>query len=124
MQAVYNQKVTAELVQAVGRARPLNHEDAMVYLLSNEPCPDIWYAEMCYADELFEMNQRRGDYAANYAAYEAKAIELLNAGGTIGNADVCREAGMSIRTAQRYWPDFRTAHKDRLEGKRKVKWKS
>jgi hypothetical protein len=124
MQAVYNHKVTAELVQAVGRARPLNHEDAMVYLLTNEPVPDVWYAEMCYADELFEMNGRRGDYAANYAAYEAKAIELLNAGKTIGNADVCRAAGVPERSGKRYCPDFRVAYGNRLEGKRKMKWKS
>jgi hypothetical protein len=123
MQAVYEHTVTAELTQAADRARVLIHPEAMVYLLTNEPCPDLWFAEMCYADNLFDLTPRRSDYLANYAAYEAKARELLDAGKLIGNADVCRALGRTPEWGKRHWQDFRAAHKDRLDGKRKVRLK-
>jgi hypothetical protein len=124
MQAVYEHTVTAELTQAADRARVLIHQEAMVYLLTNEPCPALWFAEMALAEELFDLTARRGDYAANYAAYETKARELLYAGQTIGNTDVCRAMGLSPRTGERYWQDFRAANASWLTGKRKVRKKA
>jgi hypothetical protein len=125
MQAVYEHTVTAELTQAADRARVLIHPQAIVYLVTNEPCPRLWFAEMCYAGDLLDLLGRpRSDFEANYETYERKALELLNAGAWVCNADVCRALGKEDRGAGwRYWKAFRDHYGDALEGDRKVRWK-
>jgi hypothetical protein len=109
MQAIYEHTVTAELTQAADRARVLIHQDARVYLVTNEPSARLWFAEMCYAGDLLDLSGRpRSDFEENYAAYEKKEVELLNAGGCIGNADVCRAMGREKSGAGwRYWQTFK-----------------
>jgi hypothetical protein len=126
MQAVYDHTVTAELTHAADRARVLLHRDAVVYLLTNEPCPRLWFAEMCYASDLLDLSDDggRADFRQNYAGYEAKAKELLDAGNSIGNADVCRALGRPRPGwGKRYWTRFLERFGDSLEGERKVRWK-
>jgi hypothetical protein len=125
MQAVFEHTVTAELTQAADRARVLIHPQAVVYLATNEPCPHLWFAEMCYADELLDLSATgtRADFRLAYAAYSAKAAELLNEGKAIGNADVCRALGRKPGWGKRYWQQFLREMGDALEGERKVRWK-
>jgi hypothetical protein len=124
MQAIYDHTVTAELTHAADRARVLIHQDAVVYLLTNEPCPRLWFAEMCFAWEFLSLeHEHRSDFARNYAVYAAKAKELLDAGGIVGNADVCRALARNPSSGKRYWQRFIDIHGDALEGERKVRWK-
>ena len=103
----------------------LVHKGATVYLVTNEPCPGLWFAEMCYAADLLDLSggRRRADYEENYSAYCQKAQALLDAGQTIGNADVCRELGHKATWGHRYWGAFLRDFGDALEGERKVRWK-
>lgn len=125
MQAVYDHTVTAELTHAADRARVLLHESARVYLVTNEPCPKLWFAERCFAGDFLDLSARgiRADFEQNYQSYKAKAMEVLNAGGPAGNADVCRALGRKATWGHRYWRRFIGECGDALEGDRKVRWK-
>jgi hypothetical protein len=124
MTAVYNHTVTAELTHASDRARVLIHRDAIVYLVTNEPCPKFWFAEMCYASEYLDLSPGpRADFRAACDRYAAEAKKHLDAGKTIGNVDVCRAMGREPKWGSRYWREFLKVNADALEGDRKVKWK-
>lgn len=124
MQAVYDYTVVAELTHAADRARVLIHQDAVVYLVTNEPCPRLWFAELCFADDLLDLSPGpRSDFREACDVYEAKARELLDAGLAVGNADVCRALGRKPGWGWRYWQVFRERYADALEGVRKVRWK-
>jgi hypothetical protein len=124
MQAVYDHTVTAELTHAADRARVLIHQDAVVFLVTNEPCPKLWFSEMAFGADLLDLaEQPRSDFERNSANYTAKAKELLDAGKMVGNADICRELGKNPCWGKRYWTSFRAANQDGLEGDRKVRWK-
>ncbi len=124
MQAVYDHTVTAELTHAADRARVLTHRSALVYLVTNEPCPRLWFAEKCFAGDLLDLSgTRRSDHEARYKAYEDKALELLNRGETISNADVCKALGQRNYQGWRYWSRFHEKYEDALVGRRKVRWK-
>jgi hypothetical protein len=102
----------------------LNHRNAIVFLITNEPCPRLWFAEKCYAGDLLDLSGvRRSDFEQNYSAFEAKALELLDGGKTIGNADVCRALDKRNSWGWRYWQRFQEKYGDALVGGRKVKWK-
>jgi hypothetical protein len=124
MQAVYDHTVTAELTHAADRARVLIHESATVYLVTNEPCPRLWFAEQCFAADCLDLtDERRADFQKNYTAYEAKAVELLNKGGLISNTDVCKAMDRKPSAGFRYWCAFKEKYRDALTGTRKVRWK-
>jgi hypothetical protein len=124
MQAVYDHTVTAELTHAADRARVLIHRNAMVFLITNEPCPKLWFAERCYAGDLLDLSgTKRIDFLQNYSVYEAKAVSLLNSGKAIRNADVCQALDKKNSWGWRYWQRFLEKNEDALEGRRKVKWK-
>jgi hypothetical protein len=124
MQAVYDHTVTAELTHAADRARVLIHRDAAVYLVTNEPCPQLWFVERCFAGDFLDLSPSpRADFQVAYAQYEAKARELLNQGRRIGNADVCRALDRKPGWGKRYWSVLLSKYADVLEGERKVKWK-
>jgi hypothetical protein len=123
MQAVYEHTVTAELTHAVDRARVLNNA-ATVYLVTNEPCSKLWFAEMAFAADLLDLSDGpRADFREACAAFRAKALELLNEGRIITGADVCRALGHAETWGKRYWSAFRKEFGDALEGMRKIKWK-
>jgi hypothetical protein len=124
MQAVYEHTTTAELTQAADRARVLIHKNARVYLVTNEPCPSLWFAEMCYAADYLDLapsGNARAEKA--YATYLAKVKEMLDAGGRVGNIDVCKALGKAPGWGCRYWRRFYQEMGDALEGIRKVRWK-
>ena len=124
MQAVYEHTVTAELTQAADRARVLIHANARVYLVTNEPCPKLWFSEMCYAGDYLDLapsNNARSQKA--YATYSAKAKELLDAGNRISNIDVCKAIQKPPGWGCRYWRRFFQEWQECLEGVRKVRWK-
>jgi hypothetical protein len=124
MQAVYDHTVTAELTHAADRARLLNHRNAIVFLVTSEPCPRLWFAEKYCAGDLLDLSgAKRSDFEQNYATFEAKALELLNGGKAIGNADVCRAMSKTNSWGWRYWQRFLEKYEDGLEGRRKFKWK-
>ena len=125
MAAVYAHTVTAELTHAADRARVLIHRDARVYLVTNEPCPRLWFAELCYAGDFLDLSNRgRADFEEASQMYATTAKALLDAGKTIGNTDVCQELGRKPTWGHRYWRRFFDDMKDALEGIRKVRWKS
>lgn len=122
MQAVYDHTVGSELAQAADRARVLANPTT-VYLLTNEACPGLWFAEPCLARELLDVSPpERSDYRENYDKFAAKACELLDAGGSISGAEVCRALGRDESWGKRYWRGFRAEYGDALEGDRKVRW--
>jgi hypothetical protein len=122
MQRIYNYTVAAEVMHAADRARVLIHPTT-VYLITNEPTPGLWFVESCFAGDFLALNSApRTDFECNYLAYEQKAKELLNAGETISNADVCRALGREPGSGKRYWKRFLALHRCQLRGKRKVKW--
>jgi hypothetical protein len=124
MRAIYDHTVTSELTHAADRARVLIHKEAVVYLVTNEPCPKLWFAEKCFAADYLDLSGRpRKDFQNNFATYAAKALELLKAGKTIGNADVCRAFDKKPTWGHRYWREFLTEYGDALEGERKFKLK-
>ncbi len=124
MQAVYAHQVTAELTHAADRARVLIHPTT-VYLVTNEPCPKFWFAEMCYAEDILDLSPGpRADRRTNEAAFEDKARELLDAGGTICGADVCRALGKDDSWGKRHWRAFLAKFGDALQGKKKFSWKN
>jgi hypothetical protein len=124
MQAIYDHTVTAELTHAADRARVLIHKEAVVYLVTNEPCPKLWFAEKCLAADYLDLSGgMRSDFRRNAATYEAKAMELLDGGKAVGNADVCRALGKTNAWGWRYWHAFLEKYGDALEGERKFRWK-
>jgi hypothetical protein len=124
MQGVYDHTVTAELTQAADRARVLIHSQAVVYLVTNEPCPRLWFAEKCLAGDYLDlMTKPRADFQRAYERYVAKVKELLAGGKSAGNADVCRALGHKGTWGHRYWRRFVAENRDGLEGERKVRWK-
>jgi hypothetical protein len=126
MQAVYDHTVTAELTQAADRARLLLHRNATVYLVTNEPCPGLWFAEKCLADDFLDLSARpsRSDFQRAYEIYAEKASELLHRDLAVGNADICRALNRKPAWGKRYWQEFRDKMGDALEGERKVRWKA
>jgi hypothetical protein len=124
MQAIYDHTVTAELTHAADRARVLIHKEAVVYLVTNEPCPKLWFAEKCLAADYLDLSGgARKDFRKNFAAYEAKAMELLKAGKFVGNADVCRAFKRPASWGWRYWRAFLEQYADAMEGERKFRLK-
>lgn len=127
MQAIYDQTVTAELTHAADRARVLIHHGATVYLVTNEPCPKLWFAERCMATDYLDLapsnEGAQNRYEQAYQAYAAKTKELLDAGKIICNADVCRALERKPTWGHRYWRRFCKENGDAMEGERKKRWK-
>jgi len=97
--------VSADLVQAIGRVRPLQN-DVKVFVLSNAPISD-WDVEQFTASELFDMRQPlRRDAAQAYRRYEAKVRELLATGAPVSNSLVCASLDLPERSGQRHWQRF------------------
>jgi hypothetical protein len=90
-QAVWRHLVTGELMQAIGRLRPLTNP-ATVYIVSNEPLPPDLDVTAIYAGELFPRlaaSGRRTDYEARVLRYAETAAELEKAGVDPNNRAVC-----------------------------------
>lgn len=106
--------LTADLVQAIGRVRPLQNE-VQVFVMSNAPIHN-WQVEQRMATEMFEIQwQKRSDAAENKRRYFNAASELLKTGKFYGNKDVCEQIEMAIRTGQQYWSEYRASIKMPVE---------
>jgi hypothetical protein len=106
--------VTSDLVQAVGRIRPLQ-SDGLVFVISNGLITD-WEVEQFMAAELLEIKiPMRKDASEAFDRYSAAAEQLLSSGNWIKNSSVCVVVGMPIRTGSKYWNRLKDEKKDVLE---------
>jgi len=103
-QAVWRHVVTGELLQAVGRLRPLSN-GASIYILTCEPLPPVFHMEGIYASDLFPamcLFGRRKDFAERVKRYAQAFDELTTAGEPTTNANVCRRLGMKEPNGLKY----------------------
>jgi hypothetical protein len=99
--------VSADLVQAIGRVRPLQNP-ATVFVISNAPICD-WDIDQFTASELFDLRlPLRKDAADNYTMLCQVINEKLDQGGWVTLEDVIGK--MAKRTAQRWWKKFQEEH--------------
>lgn len=106
--------LSADLVQAIGRVRPLQNE-GKVFVLSNAPIPD-WKVEQRMASEMFDIKwHKRADAAENQKQYFRAASKLLQSGKFFGNKDICEKIEMSLRTGQDYWTEYKSTIKAPIE---------
>jgi hypothetical protein len=103
-QAVWRHLVTGELMQAIGRLRPLTNP-AIVYVVSNEPLPPELDVTTVYAGELFPnlaISGRRSDFEGRLLKYAETAAELEAAGLEPTNRAVCQKMGVRECNGFRY----------------------
>lgn len=113
LKPIHDFVVSADLVQAIGRVRPLQN-DVTVFVVSNASISD-WEVQQFTASELFDMRQPlRKDSAFTYSAFTAKALELLSQGTAVSNAMLCDHLGMPRRTGQSYWTKFKLEHQEQI----------
>jgi hypothetical protein len=106
--------VSADLVQAIGRVRPLQNP-ATVFVISNAPISG-WKVEQFTASELFDMRKSlRRDAAGSYGEYCRAANELLEGVRAISNSQVCEAIKMPERTGRNYWQKFKADYRDQIE---------
>jgi len=103
-QAVCRHVVVGELMQAIGRLRPLTN-DATIYVVTNEPLPETFELTGVYAGELFPSmltSTRRTDFQEHVERY-AEAMEDLEAAGVKPtNRAVCAKLGIKECNGFRY----------------------
>jgi hypothetical protein len=103
-QAVWRHLVTGELMQAIGRLRPLTNP-GVVYVVTNEPLPPELDVTTVYAGELFPnlaTSGRRSDYEGRLLKYAETAAELEAAGLEPNNRAVCQKMGIKECNGFRY----------------------
>lgn len=104
--AVWRHVVTGELLQAVGRLRPLTNP-ATVYVATNEPLPGTLELVGAYAGEIFPsmaLSGRRSDFAQRVQAYARTMQAIRSEGGDPTNAAVCNRLGLKPPNGLRYRP--------------------
>lgn len=103
-QAVWRHVVVGELMQAIGRLRPLTNE-ATVYVASNEPLPDTLDVVPVYASELFPAmatSTRRSDFQDRVRQYAQTMEDLAAEGIEPTNLAVCDRMGIKPPNGMRY----------------------
>ena len=103
-QAVWRHVVVGELMQAIGRLRPLTN-DATVYVATNEPLPDTLEIVPVYASELFESmatSTRRSDFQDRAQQYARTMEDLAAEGVEPTNKAVCQRLGIKPPNGMRY----------------------
>ncbi len=103
-QAVWRHVVTGELMQAIGRLRPLTNP-ATVYVLSNEMLPDSLDVTAVYACEIISSLApltRRGDFRQRVQTYAEAMAALEAAGEEPTNRAVCATMGIKECNGFRY----------------------
>ena len=106
--------VTADLVQAIGRIRPIQNA-GLVFVITNALIKD-WDVEQFTAAELFNLKlPMRKDASEMYDRYSAAVIILLHSGNWIKNSDVCSALGIKVRTGSTYWARYKNENLGQLE---------
>lgn len=103
-QAVWHHVVSGELLQAVGRLRPLTNP-ATIYVLTCEPLPDAFEVEGVFASELFPemcLFGRRKDFVEGVKRYAEALGALRGSGEPTSNANVCRHLGINEDKGLKY----------------------
>ena len=102
LKPIHDFMVSADLIQAIGRVRPLQRP-IKVFVLSPAVITD-WDVQQFMASELFDLRKPlRKDKAEHYATYLTKAKELLGTDGSITNREICEAIKMAPRTGQNHW---------------------
>ena len=97
--------ISADLVQAIGRVRPLQHP-ATVFVISNAQIPD-WEIDQFTASEVFDMRiPLRKDAADNYTMLCRVINDKLDQGEWVTFDQVAGECNMGKRTTERWWKKF------------------
>lgn len=108
--------VSADLVQAIGRVRPLQN-DCTVFVVSNAPITD-WEVEQFTASELFDMRlPNRKDFADSYQRFCDETNRQLHEHGSAKSSDVCRELEINLRTGRNYMKQYKDDHKETITEK-------
>ena len=103
-QAVWRHVVVGELMQAIGRLRPLTN-DATVYIATNEPLPDTLEILPVYAAEVFPSmatSTRRSDFQDRVRQYARTMEDLAAEGVEPTNRAVCERLGIKECNGFRY----------------------
>lgn len=103
-QAVWRHVVVGELMQAIGRLRPLTN-NATVYIATNEPLPDTLDIVPVYASELFPAmatSTRRSDLQDRVRQYAQTMEDLAAEGVEPTNRAVCERLGIKECNGFRY----------------------
>ena len=105
--------VSADLVQAIGRVRPLQNA-ATVFVISNAPISD-WEIDQFTASEVFDMRRPlRADAADNYIVLAQELSQRLDQGQWVTLDEVMTNCNMAKRTAQKWWQRFKKEHQAEL----------
>jgi len=102
--AVWRHIVTGELVQAIGRLRPLVNP-AVIYVGTNEPLPPVYDVVAAYAGEVFPemaLSGRRADFGAKVRQYADAMQEIQADGREPTNSRVCERLGLKEPNGLRY----------------------
>lgn len=114
IQPIQDFLVTAELVQAIGRVRPLQRE-CMVYVITNAKVTD-WQVDQFMSSELFDLRRPlRSDCADRYERYVQECFRQLDERGWTTNALVCRELNMCERRGRELMVRAKKEHAERIE---------
>ncbi len=103
-QAVWRHVVTGELMQAIGRLRPLTN-DATIYVATNEPLPATLDVASVYAAEVFPAMAtaiRRSDFQDRVHQYAGVMENLAAEGVEPTNKAVCDRLGLKQPNGMRY----------------------
>jgi hypothetical protein len=103
-QAVWRHVVTGELMQAIGRLRPLTN-DATIYVVTNEPLPNWLDVTAVNAAEIFDGmvgSNRRTDFRGRVERYGRAMENLASAGIEPTNRAVCAKLGIKECNGFRY----------------------
>ena len=103
-QAVWRHVVTGELMQAIGRLRPLTN-DAVIYVATNEPLPPTLDVVPVYAAEIFPAMAtaiRRSDFQDRVHKYAGTMENLASEGLDPSNKAVCDRLGLKQSNGMRY----------------------
>ena len=103
-QAVWRHVVVGELMQAIGRLRPLTNP-ATIYVACNEPLPNTLDIVPVYASELFDgmaTSTRRSDFQDRVRQYARTMEDLAAEGIEPTNRAVCQRLGIKECNGFRY----------------------
>ena len=103
-QAVWRHVVVGELMQAIGRLRPLTNP-ATIYIATNEPLPDTLDIAGVYASEIFPAmatSTRRSDFQDRVRQYARTMEDLAAEGVEPTNRAVCKRLGIKECNGFRY----------------------